>query len=183
MTAGNPPEIPDPAPAEKAFFSARLTPYRSLGRAGFVALMAATGAVCMISGLMFLVIGAWPVFGFFGLDLLIVYVAFRINYRQARAYEEVSVSPLDVHLVRVGPKGQRQDFHFNPAWARLDVVRISDEGVVALRLVSHGRAVAVGSFLNPPDRESFADAFAGALALARRGGPDALPAPAEASAF
>ncbi len=177
MTAGNPPEIPRDVHADP-FFAARLTPHRSLGPRGFVALMAATGLICFASGLVFLAIGAWPVIWFFGLDVLIVYVAFRLNYDQARAYEEVQVSPIDVALTRVGPRGERQEFHFNPAWARLDVVRLDGEGVVALRLVSHGRAVTVGGFLNPPDRASFADAFAAALATARRGGPVAEASPA-----
>jgi len=176
MASDNPPETRAASAGEDAFFSARLTPHRSLGPGGFVALMAATGAVCFVSGLAFLAIGAWPVFWFFGLDVLIVYVAFRLNYHRARAYEEIHVSALDVHLRRVGPRGAVQEFHFNPAWARLDVRRIGGEGVVGLALVSHGRAVDVGGFLNPPDRESFADALAAALAAARRGGPSAAAA-------
>ncbi len=101
MTGGNPPEI-HPDDRADPFFAARLTPHRSLGPRGFVALMAATGLICFASGLVFLAIGAWPVIWFFGLDLLIVYVAFRLNYDQARAYEEVQVSPIDVALTRVG---------------------------------------------------------------------------------
>lgn len=168
MTAGNPPETT----RDEAFFSARLTPYRSLGPRGFLVLMLATGAVMFACGILFYAIGAWPMLGFCGLDVAIVWFAFRVNYARARAYEEVHVSPYDVHLRRVGHRGDVSDFHFNPAWARLHVTRIDDEGVVALALVSHGRAVDVGRFLNPPDRESFADAFARALATARRGGPE-----------
>jgi uncharacterized membrane protein len=177
MSSGNPPDIPAPDPAERPFFSARLTPHRSLGPRGFLVLMLATGAICFVSGLVFLVIGAWPVFWFFGLDVLIVYVAFRINYGQARAFEEVHVSALDVRVVRVSERGAVQEFHLNPAWARLDVTRIPDEGVVSIALVSHGRSLDVGSFLNPPDRESFAAALGRALATARRGGPEPAAAP------
>jgi uncharacterized membrane protein len=172
MATCNPPDSDASHPADRPFFSARLTPHRSLGPRGFLALMLATGAICFVSGLVFLVIGAWPVFWFFGLDVLIVYVAFRLNYAQARAYEEVHVSATDVRILRVSPRGATQEFHLNPAWARLDVTRLEDEGVVALALVSHGRAVDLGAFLNPPDRESFAAALGRALADARRGGPD-----------
>lgn len=176
MTAHNPTDQ-GPADADPPFFSARLTPYRSLGPHGFLALMLAVGVICLVSGVLFLVIGAWPVFWFFGLDILIVYVAFRLNYDSAKAFEEVHVSVTDVHVVRVSPRGRTQEFHLNPLWARLHVTRLEDEGVVEMKLVSHGRAVDLGGFLNPPDRESFAEALSKALATARRGGPDALAAP------
>lgn len=172
MTDGNPPATEAPAPRRTPFFSARLTPHRSLGPAGFLALMAGTGAICFGTGLLFLTIGAWPVFGFLGLDVAVIYVAFRLNYRAARAYEEIHVSAEDVHVVRVNARGGVQEFHLNPAWARLNVVRIEDEGVVAVSLSSHGRTLEIGGFLNPPDRESFAEAFGRALATARRGGPE-----------
>ncbi|WP_181706279.1 DUF2244 domain-containing protein [Chthonobacter rhizosphaerae] len=175
MTTDNP-TTPDPSAADTPFFSARLTPYRSLGPRGFLVLMLVVGALCFVSGVMFLVIGAWPVFWFFGLDVLLVYVAFRINYDAARAFEEVHVSVTDVHVVRVSPKGRTEEHHLNPLWARLQVTRLEDEGVVAMELVSHGKAVGLGDFLNPPDRETFAEALSKALATARRGGPDALPA-------
>ena len=178
MASGNPVVDDDIHPAERPFFSARLTPHRSLGRAGFLALMLATGAIAFGAGAVFLAIGAWPVFGFFGLDVLIIYVAFRVSYHQARAFEEIHVSTTDVHVIRVAPRGEAQEFHLNPAWARLDVRRIEDEGVVALTLSSHGRTLSVGSFLNPADRASLADALSAALATARRGGPvgGAVPA-------
>lgn len=171
MTLATPPGTDAPHPADEPFFSARLTPYRSLGPRGFLLLMLMTGAICFVSGFLFLMVGAWPVFGFFGLDLLIVYVAFRLSYDQARAFEEVHVSATEIRVVRVGQRGETQEIHLNPAWARLDVTRIADEGVVALKIVSHGKAHDIGAFLNPPDRESFAAALATALATARRGGP------------
>lgn len=162
------PDSADPSP----FFSARLTPYRSLGPNGFVLLMLVTGAICLVSGFLFLVVGAWPVFAFFGLDVLIVYVAFKVNYAKAREYEEVHVSADDVHVIRVSARGEVQEHHINPVWARLQVTRLEDEGVTDIRLVSHGKALGIGAFLNPPDRESFAEALGKALALARSGGPD-----------
>jgi uncharacterized membrane protein len=170
----SPPEgLHDP---DAPFFSARLTPYRSLSARGFLVLMLFTGAVCFAAGLGFALMGAWPVMGFFGLDILVVYLAFRRSYGQARAFEEVHVSTTDVHVIRAGTRGQTQEFHLNPAWVRIAVKRVTDEGVVAIDLVSHGRALPVGSFLNPADRESFADALGRALAAARRGGPDPVQA-------
>jgi uncharacterized membrane protein len=176
MTEANPisPDRDGPPDPDAPFFSARLTPYRSLNRRGFLILMGALGAISFAAGAVFVALGAWPVMGFFGLDVLVVYVAFRLNYDQARAFEEVHVSATDVRLVRTDPRGAVSEVHFNPAWVRLEVKRVEDEGVVGLDLVSHGRATPVGAFLNPPDRETFAEALGRALAAARRGGP--LPA-------
>jgi uncharacterized membrane protein len=177
MTRSNPsPDDEGRQDPDRPFFSARLTPYRSLTPRGFMILMILVGAVSFAAGLVFMMIGAWPVMGFFGLDVLIIYAAFRMSFGQARASEDVHVSVTDVHVVRTGPRGAVQEFHLNPAWARLEVRRIEDEGVVALALVSHGRSVTVGGFLNPADRESFAAALGRALATARRGGPAALGA-------
>ena len=81
MTADNADDL------EPTIFSATLTPHRSLGHIGFLVLMLLFGGVSFITGVLFLVIGAWPVFGFFGLDVLLLYWAFRLNYRHAEAYE------------------------------------------------------------------------------------------------
>jgi uncharacterized membrane protein len=176
----NPSEFPgaaephDGGAVDAPFFSARLTPYRSLGPRGFLALMVAVSLVCFGAGMVFVAIGAWPVMAFFGLDVLLVYVAFRYSYGQARAFEDVHVSASDIHVIRVSHHGVAQEFHMNPAWARLSVHRVEDEGVVGLDLVSHGRALSIGSFLNPGDRESFAEALGRALSTARRGGPATL---------
>ena len=156
---------------ERPIFSAVLTPYRSLGPTGFVVLMLCVGITCFVSGILFLVIGAWPVFVFFGLDVLLVWLAFRVNYRAARAYEEVDVFSDAVTIRQVSPAGRVSTHTFNPYWARLHVERIEDEGVVRITLSSHGNSLDVGNFLNPPDKESFAHAFAGALSRARSGAP------------
>src|SRR6266849_1402377 len=68
-------------PAEPALFSAVVTPHRSLSRAGFLIGMAAVGGISFVAGTAFLLLGAWPVFGFFGLDVLLVSWAFRANSR------------------------------------------------------------------------------------------------------
>ncbi|RUX34507.1 DUF2244 domain-containing protein, partial [Mesorhizobium sp. M2A.F.Ca.ET.042.01.1.1] len=78
--------------ADQPFFQALLTPHRSLGRTGFLILMGALVFGWAVTGAFFLAHGAWPVFGFFGLDVIAVYIAFRANYRAARAREEITVS-------------------------------------------------------------------------------------------
>ena len=75
----------DDAHLEPTIFAAVLTPHRSLGNIGFLVLMIVFGGVSFVSGIAFLMMGAWPIFGFFGLDVLLLYWAFRINYRRAAA--------------------------------------------------------------------------------------------------
>jgi uncharacterized membrane protein len=159
-------EIGEDAP----FFSAILTPYRSLGPNGFLLLMLFVGAVSFVSGLAFLLMGAWPVFGFFGLDALLIWLAFRLNYASAQAYEEVIVSRTEIIIRKVGPGKRRQEYRFNPFWVRLSVTKLEDEGVTKLSLTSRGKNVDLGNFLNPDDRTSFAGAMANALATAKTGG-------------
>lgn len=172
MTDNNPkqngaePEADRDAP----FFSAVLTPYRSLGPRGFLILMLFIGTVSFFSGLMFLSMGAWPVFGFFGLDAFLMWLAFRLNYKSAKAYEEVIVSRTEIIIRKVSPRKRRQEFRFNPYWVKLSVTKLPDEGVTKLSLSTRGRSVDLGGFLNPEDRTSFASALSTALATAKAGG-------------
>jgi uncharacterized membrane protein len=159
---------PDP-PVDPSLFAARLTPHRSLSRAGFLLLMAVLGGISFAAGMVFLVLGAWPVFGFFGLDVLLVYWAFRANYRDARAYEDVMVTTSELRVRKVSPRGQVSEWTFNPLWAKLDY-EIDDEfGLQRLYLVSRGRRLPIASFLPPQEKESFAAALAAAITEAKRG--------------
>lgn len=155
-------------PAEEIVFAARLTPYRSLGREGFRILMLAIGLVCFIVGTVFAIAGVWPVFGFMGLDFLLIYWAFRLNYRQARSYEDVEVSRAHVGLRKVDPRGRSTCHTFPQFGTRFEVNRHEEIGITAMHIANRSRRVEMGNFLNPADRESFAGAFAQALSRAKR---------------
>ncbi len=171
MTAGNAfahqEQVPDPAEAE--LFSALLTPHRSLNRTGFVVLMVVVSGVSFVGGVASWLMGAWPILGFFGLDALAIYWAFKVNFRRARAYEEVSVTPSELRLRRVSHRGHVMEWTFNPLWVRLDQIIHQEFGVEYLYLVSRGERVAIGSFLGPDEKASFAKALTAALQAARRG--------------
>src|ERR1700753_540097 len=95
MTAGNGFDTSD---AEPVLCSAQLTPHRSLNRTGFVLVMTFLSVISFATGIAFLIMGAWPVFGFLGLDVLAIYIAFRINFGRARAREEITVTPSELIL-------------------------------------------------------------------------------------
>jgi len=155
------------AAADEPFFRALLTPHRSLGRKGFALLMGALLLGWLATGAIFLAHGAWPVFGFFGLDVLLVYICFKLNYRAARAREEVSVSRTSLDITKVAPSGRSEAHHFNPFWAKFAISRHDEIGITGMAVEGQGRSVAIGGFLNPDDRESFAVAFSRALATAK----------------
>src|SRR5271154_3581526 len=134
MTHGN--ASHDPYPHEPALFAARLTPHRSLSRTGFVLVMAVLGTVSFAAGMVFLLIGAWPVVGFLGLDVLLVYWAFRANYRAAAAFEEVTVTPSELRLRRVSHRGEVAEWTLNPLWTKLDRETNDEFGLLKLFLVS-----------------------------------------------
>ena len=153
---------------ELPFFAARLFPYRSLSRRGFVVLMLALAIANMVAGVVFLALGAWPVLGFLGLDVLLVWLAFKTSYRSGRAFEEIAVWPHHIVVHKVSPHGKIRVHRFNPFWTRLQVLRHEEIGITAIFLSGEGRQIDIGSFLNPPDRESFAKALGNALASLNR---------------
>jgi len=150
-------------------FSALLTPHRSLSRTGFLLLMTFVAIVSFGAGCMFLSMGAWPVFGFFGLDALAIYWAFKVNFHRAAAFEEISVTPSALHVRRVTHLGVVSEWTFNPLWVRLDVEARDEFGVERLALVSRGRSLSIAGFLGPDEKLNFSNALKAALASARRG--------------
>ena len=162
------PQVPLPK-GDDPHFSAVLAPHRSLGPKGFVVFMAAISAISFGTGLMFFMMGAWPVMGFMGLDVLLVYGAFRLNFRALRVYETVDLRAETLTVTRVDPRGREQSWRFNPYWVRLSleerVGRMSE-----LSLKSHGKRLVLGSFLTDPEREEFAAALNEALRDARGAG-------------
>lgn len=157
---------PAEAPKECEGFRAVLYPHRSLSPTGFLILMSAIGGVSFVTGMAFLLKGAWPVFGFFGLDVALVYAAFKLNYRSGRLYETVELTPQSLTITRVHPSGKQESFDFNPYWVRVRLAELP-QGRNDLRLASHGREFAFGRFLTDDERRDLSLALSGALAQTR----------------
>ena len=155
--------------AEPKIFSAVITPYRSLGSTGFLVLMSSVGGFSFLAGMFFLMIGAWPVFGFLGLDVLLIYWAFRANFRAARAYEEVTITASELTVRKVSHRGGVREWTLNPVWVRLDRIVHEEFGIERLFLVSQGRRLSIAAFLGPDEKASFAHALSKALGEAKRG--------------
>lgn len=155
--------------ADTPIFEATLTPYRSLSARGSLWLVAIIASIWSVMSLSFVAMGAWPVLGFFGIDIVLFGWLIWLNVRDARRKETVFVSRTILEVKRFCPKGLRRELHrFNPFGTKLDVARHDEFGVTKLSLIARGKPrVTVGDFLNPDDKESFAKALGSAMAKAR----------------
>ena len=126
------------------------------------------GVVSFVYGIFFIAIGAWPVFGFLGLDVLLVYIAFRLNYRSGRRLETLEITPARFVLTRFHPSGRQERFCCDPYWARVSLREWSD-GRTALSVVSRGTELKLGCFLTDDERRDLASALREALLTARGG--------------
>jgi len=167
MSESNAPEAPHHG--EPMLFSALLTPHRSLSGVGFFVVMGLIAGISFVGGVLFFVLGAWPVIGFLGLDLVLIYWAFRANYLAAAAYEEVTVTPSELHVRKVSARGKIAEWSLNPAWVRLERETHEEFGLLRLFLVSRGGKLAIAAFLGPAEKESFANALSEAIGTAKRG--------------
>ena len=150
-------------------FEDTLTPHRSLGRNGFRLLMLAACVPTTALGVVFYLLGAWPVVGFLGLDVLAIYLAFRANYRATRGFEHFRLTYFELSFARVSAAGARREWRFAPAWVRLERIDDEDYGPQRLTLVSRGESWQIGRHVGPERKAEFAGGLARGLAEARRG--------------
>jgi uncharacterized membrane protein len=148
------PEAREPEPGA-VFLDAMLAPHRSLPPSGFVALMCILAGFSFVAGIVFVWHGAWPVTGFFGLDVGLVYLAFRLNYRSARQRERVRLVEDALTVERIGVRGDRRWWSFQPYWLRVTLEE-KDEDTNRLVIASHGRQLALATFLGAGERREFA---------------------------
>jgi uncharacterized membrane protein len=156
-------------PLEEQIFTRRLTPHRSMTPRAFYVFIVAFCVAQLLFALPFLVMGAWPVAGFMGLDALALYIAFRISFREARAYETLALTHLELVIAKVGAGGRRCEWRFNPAWVRLEQVVHEEFGTLRVALVARGEALEIGAFLGPEQKAELVRDLSRALADAKRG--------------
>lgn len=147
---------------EPLLFNALLYPNRSLPNAGFIAVMTVVIVFNVLAGIWYLVLGAWPVLFFAGLDIFAVWLAFRLSYKQGRLHERVLMTADELWVCRVLPSGHESRWRLQPFWTRVEMERpVQHES--QLQLVSHGKTLVLGAFLSPAERGELADALQRAL--------------------
>ncbi|MGL4240002.1 MAG: DUF2244 domain-containing protein [Beijerinckiaceae bacterium] len=155
--------------ADAVVFKATLRPHRSLDRKGHAILFAFVFGVSVVISIPFYILGALPVVGFFGLDALLLWIAFRVSNQRARAYEEIVVTHIELLFRRFSWRGRLSEWRFNPLWVKLWREDHAEFGTQRLALVEGKRAVELGAFLGAEEKADFAGALKAALAEARKG--------------
>ena len=90
---------------ETPLFEATLHPHRSLSRNGLAWVMGFVGLVGLAVSIPFLILGAWPIAGFMGLDVALIYAAFRYHNATARSYEQIVLSQIELLFRSVSWRG------------------------------------------------------------------------------
>jgi uncharacterized membrane protein len=158
----------EPTPAAGVvYMDAELRPNRSLSTHGFKIVMLSMAAMSFFAGIGFLSLGAWPVVGFFGLDVLLVYLAFKVNFKSGeRERETVRVTAREIAISRTCYRGQTGWWRVSPSFARVEIEQLN-EYEAAVRLRAGGTSVPLATCLSPPERLIFADALKAAIENAR----------------
>lgn len=149
-------------------WQAILTPHRSLSKQGFLLVMAIIVVVNLMVGAVFAAIGAWPVAGFAGLDVLLVWWAFRANFADARQEERISITEHELVLDQLRGSDPPRHQRFVRRWVRIELDEDHERELIGrLSLVSGRTRVTIGEFLAPEERKSLARALRRALAIPR----------------
>lgn len=149
-------------------WQATLTPHRSLDRKGFHVLMGLVILVNLVVAGMFVALGAWPIAGFAGLDVLLVWWAFKVNFADARKLERISITEHELVLDRLSAKHPPEQRRFVRRWVRVELEEDRERELIGNLLLVSGRSrVAVGEFLAPEERKTLAQALKQALAIPR----------------
>jgi uncharacterized membrane protein len=154
--------MPDPEEG-RLFFERVLLPHCSLPKRGFHILMLGLGLISLAVGIGFVSIGAWPVIGFFGLDVALIYLAFRLNYRSARRSETIRLASDAFTVDRLSVRGERRRWRFQPFWLQVILEERPGESN-RLLVASHGRSLVIGDFVTPAARRELAATIRAALA-------------------
>ncbi len=159
---------------QPCYFDAELTPHRSLSPRGFRILMAVVIAANFTVDAAFYFSGAWPIFGFMGLDVGLLYFLFRLNYCHGQLIESLRLTDDAFEVRRRFPNGEELRWSFEPYWLRVEIDNPPGHDS-KLILVSRRRRVSIGSFLTPEERGAVAHALRDALHR-QRSGPRLIPA-------
>lgn len=159
----------DPQHGDPLLFSAVLRPHRSLTPKGIRLVIALVAVAGLVAAIPFIIFGFWPVAGFYGLDIALLYWALNSNMDASGTFEIITVSPYALDVEKRPRCGRSQFWTFNPLWTRLHKDFTADMGLEKLVLVSKGERVTIADTLNPEDKADFGKALQLALDTAKRG--------------
>lgn len=132
-------------------FSVTVRPNSISGQPGLMIAMIVLVPCCIIAGLGFMLIGAWPVTLFMGLHILALLAAFQYVERHAGDFERLTLADdrliLDTHT-----PDNDQHLELNGFWVQVDLQTTAVGGGNSLYLRSHGKEVAFGQLMSDDER-------------------------------
>ena len=143
-----------------------LWPYRSLSLRGFQIFIAVLASLMSVIGLGFYLLGAWPVIGFLGLEILVVWYAFKWNYRSGQLVETVAITPQQVDVTRTDWRGRTTTVRLSGAWIKAEL-EIKEKKRERLYLRQHADKLEIGAFMPPSEKPSLAKALNAAFSRLR----------------
>lgn len=159
----------DPAALEQPLYATTIRPAQSLTRTGFWLVMLLCCLPALASSISFWRMGLWPIAGFFGLDILVLFAALKISQLRSHSLEEVTIWPFEILVRRTPHRGKSQEWRLNPLWTRISCVEDDEYGVQVLSLVSRRQRVVVARDAAPAQRAGVATDLTHALARAKKG--------------
>lgn len=157
------PVTPPPTQPDAVLFEAICTPPNALGLRGLWLVAGLFAAGSLVTGGLFLVLGAWPVLGFCGAEAVLVLALLALYRRRARrAMESVVLTETRLTVRRHDARGRREELALDPYWARLRLEERPGR-VSALLLVQRARVVEVGAMLGEDEKRDLAGALGAAL--------------------
>ena len=156
--------------SDRVLFQTELRPNRS-STPGAIRKLALVLCVALVpAGLIFVYVGAWPVFGFLGLEILALVALLNYHHKRSYVIERIAITINELRVERINPWGQRSKWSFKRHWLQVNLDE-SGQRDCALELRSHGRALVIGAFLAPDERRKVARRLRDALHAAAQPKP------------
>ena len=137
---------------KKILYKITLYPYRSLNKLGFFLLMFVLTLFSFIAGIIFMLKGAWPVFGFFGLDVLLVYIFFKINFISGKKKEVIILTKNKLIIKIYDTEKTFKTFGLDSNWLKINLIKLKNH-TSKLQISSKNKSIIIGSFLRYQEKK------------------------------
>ena len=135
----------------KRLYEITLYPYRSLNKLGFFILMFVLAFISFVAGIIFMLKGAWPVFGFFGLDVLLVYIFFKINFKSGKKKEVITLTKNKLIIKIYNSEKTFKTFKLDSNWLKINLIKLKNH-TSKLQISSKNKSIIIGSFLRHQEK-------------------------------
>lgn len=137
------------------YLDAVLEPPRSLSPRGFSRVMVALASLSCLFSLGFIAIGAYPIVGFLGLEILLLWYLMKRHVEQRAARTHLRVTAERVDICRIASDG-REKREWLPSYFARVVYDARLRGARALMIVAGDRSVQIGEHLSGDEQSSLA---------------------------